>query len=452
MSPHVVDSAYLRDLYGTDELQEVFSDHGQLQSWLDFEAALARAEAAEGLIPAAAAEEITRRARAEMIDMAAMRQGVNATGHPLVPLIRQLAGLCAGDAGGYVHWGATTQDVTDTGLVLQVKRAFDIIGRDLRALEEALAELARRERDTLMAGRTHGQHATPITMGFKVAVWLDEARRHRARLAEAAPRVLVGEFAGASGTLASLGEPGLAVQRRMMADLGLGVPAIGWHTGRDRLAEAVTVLAMVAATLGKIAHEVVLLQKSEVAELEEPFQMGKIGSSTMPHKRNPMQCEGIMAQARLARALVPAALESMGTAEHERDWSAVHTEWAIVPEACLLTGGALAQTLRVIRDLIVYRERMRTNLDALHGLMLSEAVMLRLGEAIGRQEAHEVVYEAAMAAYEQARPLRDLLLADERVTQHVSASELDDLLNPEAYSGLAGEFVDRVVMGGQTTG
>ena len=451
MNAHVVDSRYLGDLFGTEELRRIFADTYQLQCWLDFEAALARAEAAVGLIPAAAAAEITRKARAELIDLEALREGVRFTGHPLISLVRQLADLCEGEAGRYVHWGATTQDVTDTGLMLQAKAAHAIILRDLRALADALADLARRERDTLMPGRTHGQHATPITLGFKVAVWLDEVRRHSERMEQLAPRVFVGEFAGASTTLASVAAAGLEIQRRLMADLGLAVPAIGWHAARDRFAELGAMLAMVAATMGKIAHEVILLQKSEVMELEEPHHHGKVGSSTMPHKRNPMICEGIMAQARLARALLPALLEAMGTAEHERDWSAVHTEWAAVPELCLLAGAAVAQTLGVVRDLIVYRDRMRANVDALHGLILSEAVMLRLGEFVGRQVAHDIVYDAAMAAFEQRRPLADLLAADPRVTAHLAPAEIADLLRPEAYTGLAGVFVDRVAEAPPTT-
>jgi 3-carboxy-cis,cis-muconate cycloisomerase len=454
MHSHVIDSGFLRDLYGTEELRQIFSDVHQLQCWLDFEAALARAEAGVGLAPPEAADEITRVARADLFDLETIRQGVAETGHPLITIVRELAGLCGGEAGRYVHWGATTQDVTDTGLVLQVKAALPVIERDLQALAAALAGLARRERDTLMPGRTHGQHSTPITFGYKVAVWFDEVRRHVVRLSQSSSRVLVGEFGGASGTLASVTRPGdrgvggvdlaIELRSRLMAELGLGVPAITWHAARDRLAELVAVLAMIASTMGKIAHEVILLQKSEVMELEEPFHMGKVGSSTMPHKRNPMGCESIMALARLARSLVPAMLESMGTAEHERDWAAVHTEWAAVPEAFILTGAAVSQTLDVARGLIVYREKMRSDVDILHGLILSEAVMLKLGEYVGRQAAHDLVYEASMAAYEQGRPLKDLLLEDPRIAGRISAEQLDEILRPEAYAGLAGEFVDQV--------
>jgi 3-carboxy-cis,cis-muconate cycloisomerase len=443
MASHVIDSLIFKDLYGTDELRAVFSDENLLQCWLNVEAALSRAEAAVGLIPASAAAEITQKARIELLDIAAIRQGIAQTTHELVPLVRQLAALCEGEAGGYVHWGATTQDITDTGLVLQVKAAHTIIQRDLQSLAEALQALARRERDTLMPGRTHGQHTPPITFGFKVSVWLAEVKRHITRLQECAPRLLVGQFAGAAGTLASVGEPGLEIQRLMMADLGLGIPEICWHSARDGLAEFVAILSLIAATMGKIAHEVILLQKSEVAELEEPYQRGKVGSSTMPHKRNPMLCEGIMAEARIVRGLLTTILTAMES-EHERDWAAVHVEWAGVPEASIMTGGAVAHTLRVIEGLLVYRERMRANVDILHGLSLSEAVMLQLGHYIGRQVAHEVVYEASMAAFEQGRPLRDLLMADYRVTRHLSADKLDEILRPELYTGLCGVFVDRV--------
>jgi 3-carboxy-cis,cis-muconate cycloisomerase len=430
-------------MYGTAKLRRIFSDENMVQCWLDYEAALARAEAAVGLIPAEAAAEITEQARAENMDFAALKTGIDQSTHELVPLVWQLASICKGEAGRWVHWGATTQDVTDTGLVLQIKAARALLLADLQALAASLAGLARRERDTLMAGRTHGQHALPITFGYKVAIWLAEIRRHSARLHDCGPRVLVGQFAGAAGTLAAVGAKGPEIQRLLMADLGLGVPDIAWHAARDGLAEWGTVMALLAATLGKIAHEIILLQKSEVAETEEPYQRGKVGSSTMPHKRNPMLCEGIVAEARLVRNLVPSLLTAM-EAEHERDWASMHIEWAVIPEITLLAGGALAQTRRAIDGLIIYRDKMAANVDILHGLILSEAVMLQLAEHVGRQTAHEVVHEAAMLAFEQRRPLAELLAADPRLSAHFSVAQLAAMLDPAAYTGLAAWFVDRV--------
>ena len=317
MNAHVIDSGYLRDLFGTEALRQVLSDRQQLQGWLDFEAALAHAEAAVGLVPADAAAEITAKARAELIDLDALHEGVNFTGHPLISLVRQLTDLCEGEAGRYVHWGATTQDVTDTGLMLQVKSSQGIILRDLRTLADALAELARRERDTLMPGRTHGQHATPITFGFKVAVWLDEVRRHIERMAQAAARILVGEFAGAATTLASIGtDPAqaLEVQRLLMADLGLGVPAIGWHAARDRFAEFGSLLAMIAATMGKIAQEVILLQKlrGDGAGRAAPPRQGRLQHHAA--EAQPDDVPGDDGPGGAARSPQAALLESMSTA------------------------------------------------------------------------------------------------------------------------------------------
>jgi adenylosuccinate lyase len=444
MGSHVVDSVFFQDQYGTEEMRRVFDDTALLQRWLDVEAALARAEADLGLIPAGAAAEIGARAKAELLDRQAIAREMEATSHPIVPVIRALQRVCAGDAGQYIHWGATTQDITDTALVLQIKEAHGLIVRDLRALEEALLDLAVRHRDTLMPGRTHGQHALPITFGYKVAVWASEVRRHLERLEACRPRVLVGQFAGAVGTLASVAAHGPAIQQRLFDALGLYMPGLPWHTARDGIAEFVALLGMIAATLGKIANEVINLQRTELAELEEPFVYGKVGSSTMPHKRNPMICEAIAGVSRLVRQQVPLALDAMGH-EHERDWAMVHMEWAFVPEACLLAAGALAQTIRVMRGLIVYPERMARNVDLLQGLILSEAVMLELAKRIGRQDAHEVVYRASMRAYEEGISLKDALMKESIVKDHLNPADLDALLDPRAYTGLCGQYVDRIV-------
>jgi adenylosuccinate lyase len=443
MASHVIDSAYFRDLYGTPAMRAVWSDHHLMQKWLDFEAALARAEVDAGIVPAEAAAEITRKARAELMDDDAIKRGVDATVHPLVSLIWQLSERCEGDAGRYVHWGATTQDVMDTALILQIKDAYPLLMATLDQLARAVMALAEQHRDTPMAGRTHGQQALPITFGFKAAVWLAELLRHRERLDACKARVLVGEFGGAVGTLASVGEAGIGIQARLMAELGLGVPPIAWHTARDGITEFTLALTMIAATLGKIAHEVIDLQKLEFGEAEEPFEMGKVGSSTMPQKRNPMLCEAILALARLVRGLAVTAVDAMHH-EHERDWSSFQMEWSYLPEACIMVHGALELTARVVGGLRVYPENMRRNLDASGGSLLAERVMLALGAAVGRQHAHDLIYEAAMLSFESRTPFAAVLKRDPRVTEHLDAATIDALLDPVQYTGLSALFVDRV--------
>jgi 3-carboxy-cis,cis-muconate cycloisomerase len=448
MPVHPIDSIFFKDLFSSAAMRAVFDDTNLLQKWLDYEAALARAESAAGLVPSAAAQEITRKARAENMDTSVIKQGIDKTVHPLVSVIWQLSQLCDGEAGRYVHWGATTQDVMDTAIVLQIKEAFPLFEQTLDMLIDALAQLARAHRDTPMVGRTHGQQALPITFGFKVAVWVAEMQRHRVRLAASKTRVLVGQFGGAVGTLAGVAEQGLEINVRLMAELGLNVPEITWHTARDNFAEFASVIAMTVATLGKIAHEVIDLQKSEVGEVEEPFEMGKVGSSTMPQKRNPMLCEAILTLARLTRREATTALDAMFH-EHERDWSSFQMEWAYLPELCAMAHGAMELTLRVMRGLIVYPENMRHNLNAGGGLLLAERVMLELGKFIGRQEAHDVIYEVAMEAFETRVTFAELLKHNTRVMTYLSAETIDRLLDPVEYVGLSGTFVDRIV--GQTT-
>ncbi len=444
MASHVIDSAFFKDLYGTPEMRAVFDDANLLQKWLDYEAALARAEATLGLVPTEAAAEITRKAQASLIDVAAIKRGVDKTVHPLVALIWQLSELCDGEAGRYVHWGATTQDVMDTAIVLQIQEAFPLFENTLQSLIISLSDLAAQHRDTVMAGRTHGQQALPITFGFKVAVWVAELKRHQQRLAESKPRVLTGQFGGAVGTLASVSANGIEINARLMAELGLNVPEIAWHTARDNFAEFTSVLTMICATMGKIAHEVIDLQKLEFGEVEEPFEMGKVGSSTMPQKRNPMLCEAILALARLTRTQATTAMDAM-LHEHERDWSSFQMEWAYIPEVCIMTHAALELTRRVISGLIVYPANMTRNLDVTRGSILAERVMLALGQHVGRQPAHDIIYEAAMASFDQQRSFGDVLKENPEVMAHINPEIIDSLLDPKQYTGLAGEFVDRVI-------
>lgn len=448
MPAHVIDSALFSGLFGAERMRALFEERALLQRWLDYEAALARAQAGLGLIPAAAAAEITRQARAEYYDLQAIRAGIDRTVHPLVPLIRMLAERCQGEAGRWVHWGATTQDVMDTATVLQLRDALTLLDKTAATLARTLATLARRYRATPMAGRTHGQQALPLTFGFKVAVWLAELGRCQQRLTTARRRARTGQFGGAVGTLAGMAEgqvDALAVQRALLTDLGLAVPPIAWHTSRDNLVECAVVMGMAGALCGRIAKEIIELQKTEFGELEEPHTPGKVGSSTMPQKRNPMLCEAILTLARLMPAQVTVAMDTLLLNEHERDWSAVQMEWAWVPELAVMCQGALELTLRVLDGLQVNEARMRQNLGRTGGLLLAERVMFALAQHIGRQSAHELVHACAMAAHEQGRPFAAQLAAEPLVARHLSPARIAELLDPTGYTGLATRFVDQVL-------
>jgi 3-carboxy-cis,cis-muconate cycloisomerase len=443
----MIDSPLFGGLFTTEEMRKVWSDETTIQKWLDVEAALARAEAKLGIIPQKHAREITRKARVELIDMEEMKRQLIFTHHPIMPLIRCFQKACSAGAGEFIHWGATTQDIMDTGAVLQLRDANDLIVQALKETYRLLAKIAKKYKNTVQAGRTHGQHALPITFGYKVAVYASEIKRHLRRIEQFSPRVFQGEFAGAVGTLASIGAPGFKLQRLMFADLRLAVPEIAWHVARDTVAEVVFVYAMIGSTLTQVCNEIIGLQRTEVSEVEEPFHMGKVGSSTMPHKRNPMMSEGVVALSKLIHAQVGPALVDM-IAENERDQRGWMAEWSFLPETCCLLSGMLFWTNKVLEGLVVYPENMTRNLDALHGLLLSENVMLKLGEKIGRQASHEVVYELCMEAFEKRVPLKSLLMKDKRVSKHLTEKQIDELLDPGKYTGLAAKFVDRVTKGG----
>ena len=444
MPNHVTDSMIFRDIYGTPEMRAIFDDAHLVGCWLDVEAALARAQASLGIIPEAAAVEIKRVALAESIDLDALREGTVLVGYPILPLVRQLAALCEGEAGRYVHWGATTQDIMDTANVLQLREALAILERDLDALIQLLVAQAHRHKDTVMSGRTHGQHALPITFGFKVAVWIDELRRHAERMVQLRPRVLRCQFSGAAGTLASLGADGWAVHQALAAELGLEPARITWHTARDGFGEFIAFCGLLGATLGKMANEVATLQETDFREVEEPFVPGKGSSSTMPQKRNPILCEAVIGIARLVVQKVPAMLSAM-MPEHERAMGEWHMEWDLIPHTCVLTGAALGHCLTIFDGIVVNADAMRRNLDRTEGLLLGEAVMMRLAEHTGRQRAHDLVYEACLQASQGENSLRASLLEVPEIAAVLSEEDIDDLLDPANYIGLAPEFVDAII-------
>jgi len=444
MAVSVIDSGLFRDMFGTEPMRALWDEAATLQRYLDVEAALARVQARLGMVPERAAAEITAKARIELMDQEAIAAETKIVGYPILALVRGISAACDDGLGEWSHWGATTQDIMDTGVALQIRDALELIDTELATLAETLAALAEKHRRDPMAGRTHLQHALPVTFGLKAAIWLAPMLRMRERLAELRPRVAVGEFAGASGTLASLGEQGMAVSDALMDELGLGRPLAPWHVARDGIAETVCFLALVTGALSKIATDIMLMMTTEVGEAFEPFVQGRGASSTMPQKRNPISCELIRGTARLTRQHAAAALDAMES-DFERATGPWHVEWAVVPEAFVLTAGALSQANFMLAGLEVDVDRMRRNLDMSQGLIMAEAVMMGLAPEMGRTVAHDVVYDACRAAIKDGTHLRDALLADPAIREKLSPEAVDRLLDPVNYLGGADEMIDRVL-------
>ncbi|RBJ84849.1 3-carboxy-cis,cis-muconate cycloisomerase [Pseudomonas sp. MWU12-2534b] len=441
-------SNQLFDAYFTArEMRGVFCDQGRVQAMLDFEAALARAEARIGLIPQRAVAPIEAACRAQFYDFQALGEAIATAGNSAIPLVKALGKQIAqGDAEAerYVHLGATSQDVMDSGLVLQLRRAMQLLEQDLHRLGDLLAAQAQRYADTPLAGRTWLQHATPVTLGMKIAGWLGAVTRSRERLQQLKPRLLVLQFGGASGTLAALGEQALPIARALAEELQLRLPEQPWHTQRDRLVEFASVLGLLAGSLGKLGRDISLLMQTEAAEVFEPSAPGKGGSSTMPHKRNPVGAAVLIS----AATRVPGLLATMFAAmpqEHERSLGLWHAEWETLPEICCLVSGALQQALLVAEGLQVDSARMARNLDLTQGLVLAEAVSIELAQRLGRETAHHLLEQCCKRAVAEQRHLREVLADDARVSAELSAPELDRLMDPAHYLGQAQAWVERAV-------
>ena len=409
------------------------------QAWLDVEAALARAQEELGIIPEGAATAIGHAAHLELLDRAHIDEGFARTGHTIVPLVWELSRVTGEPYGGWVHWGATTQNITQTGDLLVLRQAHGIFLRLIGEALSALADLAERGAEMPIAGRTHGQHALPATFGYKPAVWIDEMIRHVERFRQAAPRIFVAMLGGGAGTFASLGAQGPAVQAALAKHLGMQPMRVPSRTLGDHLAENICLMGLVAATSAKIAREIYTLMKTEFSEVEEPVPPGTVGSSTMPQKRNPKLCQDIIAAAAEIRACVPLGFEAM-QGEHEADRTTSLVMEAAEARAAIALGDALARLVEVLQGLRLDPARMRRNLDLGGGLIMAEAVMLNLGAKIGRQHAHDVVYDAAQAAFVEGRAFAELLAADPRVTAHLDRDAIAGLLDPTAYTGLCAEM------------
>lgn len=440
-------SPLLAPLLSSAAMRAICDDSALLQHMLDFEAALARAEAATGVIPQAAAGPIGAACRAENFDLAALADAATRAGNLAIPLVKTLTANVAkadADAARYVHWGATSQDVIDTATMLGLRAAIDALLADLDRAVAGFAKLAVAHRDTAVVARTWLQHALPMPFGLKLAEYAAALHRSRGRLKALRTDALALQFGGAAGTLAALGDRGLAVAEQLARDLGLPLPDAPWHTHRDRIADAASVLAILCGTCGKIARDVSLMMQTDVGEAFEPSGAGRGGSSTMPHKRNPVAAASALAAATMAPNLA-ATIFAAQVQDHERSAGPWHAEWPTLPQLQLVTSGALAAIVDIAEGLEVDAARMRRNLDATHGLIMAEAVSMALAVSIGKSEAHHLIEEASRKSVAAKRHLRDVLAEDPRVTAHLDASRLAGLFEPMAYQGVSQALIDRLL-------
>jgi|SRR5450432_1542066 len=437
----------LDQLFRSEAMERIFSDTELLQSLLHFEAALARAGAQAGVVPDAAARAIAAKCQAELFDLKAVAEGTERSGNLAIPAIKQLTELVAKEdshSAGFVHWGATSQDAIDTATVLQLRRAFELVDQDLLSLSGTLAALADAHRHSLVVARTWMQQALPTTFGFIVAGWLDAVLRDRKRLLEIRSRALTLQFGGAVGTLAALGTKGLAVAEALAKDLLLTLPAAPWHTHRDRFAEVATTFGLCCSTLAKIAGDISLHAQNEIGELSEPSSDGRGGSSSMPHKRNPVTCAVVLAAGLRVPPLVSTMLSSM-IQEEQRGLGGWHAEWETLPEIVRLTSGALHHLTQMLGGLQVHAERMKDNLQATKGLIFAEAVSIALAAINGKSAAHQLVETACRKALAENLHLKDIFLQDAALRGPLAAADIERLFDAQSYLGSAGIFVDRVL-------
>jgi 3-carboxy-cis,cis-muconate cycloisomerase len=444
MAASIIDSSIFQGIFSSEAMRQVWSDENRTQKYLDIERALAAVQGRLGLIPQEAADEIASHCELAQIDMALLRQQTERIGYPILGVVSQLNKLCRDRLGEYCHWGATTQDITDTATVLQIREALVLVDDELAAIAHALAQLCREHRLTPVIGRSNLQQAIPVTFGYKMAGLLSAVLRHRERIAQLRERVLVGEFAGAAGTLASLQTGAMETQAGLCAELGLQQPLIAWHTIRDNIAEVGTVLGLIGGTLGKLSMDVKLMMQTEVAEVFEPCHHGRGSSSTMPQKRNPIASCYIHAAISVVRQHAAALMDAM-VADHERSTGPWEIEWIVLPEAFCLMAGALKQSRQVLEGLEVDAAAMRRNIEMTQGQVMSEAVMMGLGPHLGREAAHDRVYDICREALKQQRPLLDLLCEDPLILQHVNRAQLAAMCDPANYLGQSGVMVDRVL-------
>ncbi|HSZ69044.1 MAG TPA: adenylosuccinate lyase family protein [Solirubrobacteraceae bacterium] len=432
-------------MYATEDSSRLFCDLCRFQRWLDIEATLALSQADVGMLAREAADAIAAVARIELLDMDWVRREIRRTSHSLVGLLRALQQACPEDAGQFIHYGATTQDIQDTAQALEMRDVMQILEERLADSLDSLVGLCRRHGHAVLPGRTHAQPALPITFGLKVATWIDELLRGLERLREVRPRLLVVELFGGVGSMAAFDRDALRLLERFAARLGLGIPALAWHASRDRVAEYIFTLASIAATLARIADEVRTLSRPEFGELIQAWHHGKVGSSTMPHKRNPEECEQVVVLARLAAAQVPVSLQAM-VVEHERDSRELRTEWVTVADVSHYTLAAAGFVSRILAGLVVDEQAMTRNASRVATELGTERLMLLLGEQLGKQSAYALVYELAQAAKSDGRPLREVLMGNEQARSRLSVQEINTAFDPSSYIGHSPQLVERVLL------
>ena len=424
-----------------DKITTFFSREQLFQAYLDVEVALAKAQAKQKIIPKRAAQKIAEMAQIDQLSIDNINKSLEKTGHPLVPLIWELDRVCGAEAGGYIHWGATTQNITQTGKLLLVKQFHQVFLEKILKLLSVLSDLALETKHYALPGRTHGQHAVPATFGYKVAVWIDEIIRHFHRFKNSEERVFVTMLGGGAGTMASVGMEGLETQKLMAEELGFTSMSMPARTIGDHLTEYILNLAMFAATSSKMAREIYTLMKQEFGEVEEPVPDGAVGSSTMPQKRNPRNCQDIVAWAAELRTLVPMSLEAMQT-EHEADKTTSMMINVAIDRSCELANKIVDSSIYIFSDLKVFPDRMRKNLDLSGGLIMSEQIMLELGKKLGRQRAHDVVYDAAQHSAKTGVDFISALNEQAEITQNFKSDEIKSMLDPEEYLGLCVYFAE----------
>ena len=441
---HIVDSRFYSSGYTTQEARRIFCDKYRYQRWIEIEAALALAQADLGIIPEWAAKAMNEKAHIRYFDLDAICEGIKVTSHSLLPLLEAWQQVCDQAAGQFIHFGATTQDIQDTAQALELGEVLAIVERDLRAILQKLMDLAERYADLVTIGRTHTQHALSMTLGLKMAVWVDEVWRNYERLMACRKRVLVSQLFGGVGTMDAFGEKGLELLAQFSKRLGLKAPLTAWHASRDRGAEFLSTMAMISGTMAKIANEIRCLARSETGELEEPFQMGKVGSSTMPHKRNPEMCEQVIVLARLIKANAGLGFEGIIN-EHERDYRAVRLEWVTITDTSLFICGLLSLMKAILSGLIVHEHRIRQNVERAATLISTEALMFYLGEKIGKQTAHRIIYETSMEAIETNQSLIDLLMNHEEISTRFERNALEKTIDPMNHVGMSQVLTHRAV-------